>query len=114
VPVSDHDEAARGPAARREVIATLAIVGLFAALALGRPLWRRLARHPTPERCAAMLDRYAEQQARAYERAPARPGATRKRDAADVMRCARELTDDEVECALEAGNADALERCLPP
>jgi hypothetical protein len=95
------------------VIATLAIVGLFAALVAGRPLVRRFSRHPTPERCAAMLDRYAEQQARAYERTPA-PAAPRALDAPDVVRCARDLTEEEVECALKAGYADELERCLPP
>lgn len=101
-------------AARRDVIATLAIVGLFAALVAGRPIARRLARHPTPERCAAMLDRYAEQQARAYERVPSQAGAPRPVGAADVLRCTRDLTDAEVECALKAGYVDELERCLPP
>lgn len=96
--------------ARREVVATLAIVGALVALAIGRPVWRRLARHPSRERCAAMLDRYASQVARAYERAP----GPRPVGAIDVARCTRELTDDEVECALRAGYADELERCLPP
>jgi len=96
---------------RRDVLATLAIVGAFAALAAGRPLVRRLARHPTPERCAAMLERYAEQEARARSRVPTRAGVPL--DAPDVTRCTRELTDAEVECALKAGWADELERCLP-
>src|SRR5262245_10049389 len=98
--------------ARRDLIATLGIVALFAALVAGRPLARRFARHPTAERCAAMLERYAAQQARAYERAasttPRPVGAT------DVVRCTRDLTDAEVECALKSGYADELERCLPP
>jgi hypothetical protein len=97
--------------ARREVLATLAIVFFFAALAAGRPLARRLARHPTPQRCAAMLDRYAQQEARARNRAPA--DTHLPLDAPDVVRCTRELTDEEVECALRAGYADELERCLP-
>jgi hypothetical protein len=100
--------------ARRDVIATLAILALFVALVGGRAVWRRLARHPTAERCAAMLDRYAEQQSRAYERVPSRAAAPRPLDAPDVVRCTRDLTDDEVECALRAGYADELERCLPP
>lgn len=99
---------------RRDVIATLAIVGLFVALAAGRPVARRLARHPTLDRCAAMLDRYAEQQARAYERVPPAPTAPRPLDAPDVLRCTRDLTAAEVDCALKAGWADELERCLPP
>jgi hypothetical protein len=97
--------------ARREVLATLAIVGLVAAVATGRPLARRLVRHPTPERCAAMLERYGEQEARARSRAPA--GKRVPFDAPDVARCTRELTDDEVACALRSGYADELERCLP-
>jgi hypothetical protein len=100
--------------ARREVVATLAIVGLFTALVAGRPLSRRLLPHPSAERCAAMLDRHAEQQARAYERVASAPSAPRRLDAPEVLRCTRELTDDEVSCALAAGYADALERCLPP
>jgi hypothetical protein len=99
---------------RRDVIATFAILALFVALVSGRAVWRRLARHPSAERCAAMLDRYAEQQNRAYERVPSRTAAPRALDAPDVVRCTRDLTDDEVECALAAGYADELERCLPP
>lgn len=106
------DDAA--PDRRREVIATLVLLGIFVGLAGGRPVWRRLGRHPTPERCAAMLDRYAEQQARAYERAPAAPAAPHALDAPDVLRCTRDLTDAEVACALQAGWADELERCLTP
>lgn len=99
---------------RREVLATLALVALFGALLAGRPLYRRLVRHPTAERCAAMLDRHAEQQARAYERVVAAPPAPRRSEAPEVQRCVRELTDDEVSCALASGYVDALERCLPP
>jgi hypothetical protein len=92
-------------------LATLAIVGVFVVLAVGRPVARRLARHPTPERCAAMLERWAEQQARSYNRryapSPVPLGAP------DVERCTSDLTDAEVECALKAGFVDELERCLP-
>ncbi len=97
--------------ARREVVATLAILGAVGLLGAGRPLVRRLSRHPTPERCAAMLDRYAEQEARAESRTPT--PAHVPLDAPDVARCTRELTDDEVTCALRSGYADELERCLP-
>ena len=98
-------------AARRDALATLAIAGAFVALAAGRPLARRLARHPTAERCAAMLERYAEQEARSWNRAPA--GAPLPPGAPAVARCTRDLTDDEVACALSAGYVDELERCLP-
>jgi hypothetical protein len=97
----------------RDVRATLAIVGLFVLLAAGRPLARRWSRHPTAERCVAMLDRYAEQQARSYERVPPRDPLPRAEGAPEVVRCTRELTDDEVTCALAAGYVDAMERCLP-
>jgi hypothetical protein len=99
------------PALRRDLLATIAIVGALAAFAAGRPISRRLARHPTPERCAAMLDRYAEHEARARNLTP--PAARTAMDAPEVARCTRELTDDEVECALKSGYADELERCLP-
>jgi hypothetical protein len=96
---------------RREVAATVAIVGLFAALAIGRPIVRRLVRHPTPERCAAMLERWSEQEARSRNRQPT--PARVALDAPDVRRCTTDLTDADVECALKAGNVDELERCLP-
>jgi hypothetical protein len=102
-------EAAR--ARRREVTATLAIVGFFAALAVGNPIARRLARHPTPERCAAMIDRWSEQEARSRSRLPTPPHLAL--DAPDVQHCVSDLTDREVECALSAGYVDELERCLP-
>ncbi len=98
-------------AARREVLATLAIVGGFVVLAGARPVVRRLARHPTPERCAAMLERWAEQEARSRNLVP-RPTPV-PLDAVDVTRCTTELTDAELECALKAGYVDELERCLP-
>jgi hypothetical protein len=96
---------------RRDLPATLAILGIFAALAAGRPIYRRLAPHPTPERCAAMLERYAEQEARARNRTPV--PSHLPLDAPEVARCTRELTDAEISCALQAGYADELERCLP-
>jgi hypothetical protein len=101
-------EAAR--TGRREVAATVAIVGFFAALALGRPIARRLAQHPTPERCAAMLERWSEQEARSRSRQPSPVHVAV--DAPDVRRCTADLTDAEVDCALKAGYVDELERCL--
>lgn len=113
----ERDAANAGPPPPRrgatpaEVIATLAIVGAFAAIAIARPVIRRLSPHPPKERCAAMLDRYAEHQARAANRIPASPRLSP--DAPEAARCARELTVDEVECAMRANDADQLERCLP-
>ncbi len=97
--------------ARRELLATLAIVAALAAFAVSRPIARRLARHPSAERCAAMLDRYAEHEARA--RNAAAPSTHLAVDAPEVARCTRDLTDEEVECALRSSYADELERCLP-
>jgi hypothetical protein len=98
-------------AARRDALATLAIVGAIGALAVGRPLARRLARHPTPERCASMLARWSEQEARSRERVPV--PASVSLASPDVARCTSDLTDAEVECALHAGYVDEIERCLP-
>jgi hypothetical protein len=106
--VTDGDSAQRG---RREVVATVAIVGFFAALAVGRPIARRFAKHPTPERCAAMLERWSEQEARSRNRQPTAEHVTA--DAPDVRRCTADLTEAEVDCALKAGYVDELERCLP-
>ena len=113
--MSDDGDIAAGAAraARRDVKAMLALVAAFALLALGRPLVRRWSLHPTAERCAAMLDRYAEQQARSYERVPTSPAAPRALDAPEVVQCTRELTDAEITCALASGYVDELERCLP-
>ncbi|MFO0762600.1 MAG: hypothetical protein U0359_39535 [Byssovorax sp.] len=103
---------------RRDLLATLAIVLGLAALLGGSRLARRLGPHPTPEQCSAMLDRYAEQRARAAlpdgaesppPRRPAEPHPP-----AEIARCARELTPRELECAMRSGYADELERCLPP
>ena len=103
-----------GAGRRRDVSATLGIVAIFVTIVAGRPLWRRLARHPTPERCAAMLDRYAEQQARAYERTSSVSAVPRPLGSPEVVRCVRDFTDDEVRCALAAGYVDELERCFSP
>jgi hypothetical protein len=105
--------------ARREVLATLAIVGGLLGVVAARPLVRRLARHPSQEQCAAMLDRYAEQQALAAAPSPqASSSAPRSQDPSahqvlEVVRCTRELTALEVDCAMKSNNADELERCLP-
>jgi hypothetical protein len=108
------------PEARREVIATLAIVGTILGLALARPLVRRLERRPPVAQCTAMLAHYAEEQARAVSLARASSAVegtrTQKAEAPSVNaaeRCSRELTAEEVDCAVHAGNVDEIERCLP-
>ncbi|WP_437925483.1 hypothetical protein WMF37_41520 [Sorangium sp. So ce291] len=108
------------PAARADVLATLAIVLLVVGVVAGRAALRRLAARPSPEACAALLDRYVELVLRAATPEPAASQvAERKalaREAAGergFVRCEADLTQAEVACALQASNADDLERCLP-
>ncbi|WP_437809713.1 hypothetical protein [Sorangium sp. So ce1078] len=108
------------PATRADVLATLAIVLLVVGVVAGRAALRRLSPRPSPEACAALLDRYVELVLRAATPEPAASElAERKamaREAAGergFARCEADLTQAEVACALGAGNADDLERCLP-
>lgn len=99
------------PAKSREMLATIAILGALGAFVAARPLARRFAARPTAERCAELIARWTELEARSRERVPAEvqvDPASR-----DAMRCARELTKDEVECAMKAGYVDEIERCMP-
>ena len=101
-------------ATRSDVIATLVIIVATLALVAARPVTRKLARHPTREQCAAMLDLYAEQQARAANLTPPTDASERAGAAPpEIDRCMRDLTAEEVECALRATYVDAIERCLP-
>jgi hypothetical protein len=108
------------PASRADVLATLAIVALVVGVVAGRSVLRRLSTHPSPAECAALLERYAELVARAVDPVPAPSAIARRKEAARVAarergfsRCEAELTQAEVACALQAGSADDLERCLP-
>jgi hypothetical protein len=106
------------PPTRPEVLATLAIIGGLLGVLGARAILRRLGPHPSPDQCAAMLERYAEHQARAADLSerPSRhaaPDGGQKASPAEVARCARELTSGEFDCAMRANNADELERCLP-
>lgn len=111
----------RAPPGRRiDALATLLILGAFVAAAASRPLLRRLAAHPSRDQCARMLDRYAEEEARAADPKRADKGGSlddapsRSIEAATLDRCTRDLTAEEVTCALRSGGADELERCLAP
>lgn len=108
------------PGRRNEVLATLAIVGALVAAVAARPLLHRVAAHPTRDQCVKMLDRYAEEEARAadpargekgppLDEAPARTIASTTLD-----HCTHDLTEAEVTCALRSNGADELERCLLP
>jgi hypothetical protein len=91
---------------------TLAVVLGFVGIIAIRPLLRRLSQHPSPEQCAALLDRYGEQELRAAE--PSRPPPDRLPALpAQIERCVRTLTTEELDCAMRANNIDEIERCLP-
>lgn len=108
------------PATRADVLATLAIVLLVVGVVAGRAVLRRAAPRPSPEACAALLDRYVELVLRAATPEPA-PSMVAERQLLarklagerGFVRCEAELTQAEVACALGAGSADDLERCLP-
>jgi hypothetical protein len=108
-------------AARRDAIASLVILGALAAIAVGRPVARRLAAHPSPDACRTLLDRHAELVAQAAAPEPPKRPSDPKRaprapvspDDPAVARCARLFTLAEADCAARAGDADAFERCLP-
>src|SRR5262245_4998785 len=104
---------------RGETIAALAIVGIAIVFAVGRPLRRRLAAHPSAAECAALLDRYVDHLAHAAD--PHVPAATvaeaqetaRAKAATepDFARCTTTLTREEADCAMRANGADEFERC---
>lgn len=106
---------------RRDAIATLVVVGALAAIAIGRPIVRRLSTHPSRETCRELLDRHARlAAAQAWPEAPRRPGEPKPptpKPVSDadpaVGQCAHELTLTEADCAARANDADAFERCLP-
>jgi hypothetical protein len=91
-----------------------------AAAAASRPLLRALAERPSPEECAALLERYVALVARAAVPEAAASAVAQRtaaaRAAADARgfaACEDELSREEVACGLRAENADDLERCLP-
>jgi hypothetical protein len=108
------------PSRRHEVLATLAIVGALVAAVAARPALQRLAAHPTRDQCVAMLDRYAEEEARAADPARGEKGpsldeaAPRTIASATLDRCTHDLTQQEITCALRSNGADELERCISP
>lgn len=108
-------------ATRYELFATVILVGIGLLFVAGRPLVRRLSAHPSPEACEALLERYVEHVVHAIEPKPlAGELSLRKTEARAIAAenhafasCSSFLTLAEVECAMRAGNADELERCLP-
>ena len=109
-----------GRATRADVLGTLAIVALVGSVVAGRAMLRRFGPHPSPADCATLVDHYTELVAHAVSPTPAasmvaeRKGMVRTAlDEHGFARCEVELTQADVACALQAGNADDLERCLP-
>jgi hypothetical protein len=101
---------------RNDMLATVAIVGTLLAVIAAQPLLRRLSKHPTPEHCIAMLERYADYEARAKHLDPPLRSSRAPASATpppEVGRCVKELTAFEVDCALKSTNVDEIERCLP-
>ena len=105
--------------APRDLAVALAIVGAAVLLVAARPLLRRLSPAPSREECAALVERRAEQLARAADPtakaatiASVRAAARERQDS--IARCAAEITRDEARCALASHGADEFERCLGP
>lgn len=73
-----------------------------------------------PEACAEILRRYAEARLRQADPRPSASALAAQRAAAQrraersprFERCPRALLREEAECALGAGDADQIERCL--
>jgi hypothetical protein len=105
---------------RAEVLATLAIVLGLAGIVVAGRIAHRLASHPSEAECGALLDRYVEHLAHAFEPSPslsaiaeARLLAREKADSnVELAACADELTRDQARCAMAAHDADEFERCL--
>lgn len=109
------------PAARADVLATVAILLAFSLVVLAFVFYRRFSAHPTPEQCEALLERYITHVAHAVDPKPQASALAERRKlaraAADkhgaFAACAEELTMDEHTCGMQAQSADELERCLP-
>lgn len=100
---------------KRDLVATLVVIGSLVVFLAGRGIARRVGAHPTRDACAEALDRHQEQLARAADRRPPTREeilAASDREGA-IDRCTHELTADEIECASRSNNADEFERCLP-
>jgi hypothetical protein len=118
--VSDGEE--RPPAdrlARRHAVAAGLVIVAVLATVVGARVMARLAPKPSSEQCDKLVDRYLAQ---VQEQRGMHPGhelvraldeARASRDhARDVEDCTRKLTRAQVECGLNAPNADELERCV--
>jgi hypothetical protein len=105
---------------RAELLAAAGIVALVVGAVVVARVRHALAPHATAAQCAALLDRYVEHLAHAAEPAPAAStiaaerAEARARAATDARfaRCPDELTAAQASCAMDAHDADELERCI--
>ena len=96
----------------------MGIVLVTALGALAVPLWRRLVPRATTEQCEALLERRAEQVARAMDPDGPSSAIAARRVASPargdvIARCTAKITRDEALCAMGSQSADEFERCLP-
>lgn len=108
-------------ATRADVVGTAAVLLGFSLVVLGLGVYRRFSAHPTREQCEALLERYVTHIAHAVDPKPSASAlAERRRLAREAAEknssfsaCTQEMTMAEHTCAMQANDADALERCLP-
>lgn len=102
------------------MLAAALVIALVVTGAAADRVWRLLAPRATEDECALLVDRYIDQASRqrlptadsddiARAKAEARQGSkfVEDRDA-----CIRDLTAEQVRCALRSTNIDDMERCL--
>jgi hypothetical protein len=112
---------ASSPATRAEILGTIAILGVALGIAAWDPVVRLFSAHPSASQCAELLDKYVEHVAHAVDPNPPASALEERKSLARAAakgreafrRCEGELTRREVDCAMNAPNADAFERCLP-
>lgn len=117
---SEDAPESRAATTRREFIGGAAVVLTVVGAVVGKRVARALSPAPTRAQCEALLSRWLSHASR--QRDPAVDdedvaGAealarTKPEYLADVDRCQRELTAEEVACGIESTYEDALERCV--
>lgn len=109
-----------GPAARRDALATLVLVGAIFGTIIGFAIVPSLRAHPSEVECRALLSHYGEVSVRALgdELSPEERSRAQAMLVAmalseqNVERCKNLLSTKAAACAAEAATADAVEQCL--
>jgi hypothetical protein len=105
------------PAASRDALAALGIVMAVAATAAVPVVTRLMSDKGSASECAQMFERYVDHRLRAA-RPDADPAKLEREKRALLAQtkafeqCPELVTDRQAECALQAPQADAFERCL--